>query len=273
MNGLRTLLALELQALWSRRLWRWGMAVTIAIALVSGMLASVPDSDAASVVDNGWNTLLGGFGPALLFAGLVALLLGSQLIAAEAGDGSLRSTLMRPVSRRALVVAKLAALVAGVATLWLGALLTAGMVGAVTGEFGDVTVVIMNTEMVKQSAGTMAARAAWPALLTFLALLAAGAIGLTVSSFSESGGAAATGAMFGGVPLVMASTLTFGWTEWLFPRPCLRVWASYSELAGGFDTATWHNAPIAWSLTCSAGWVVVAVVASAVAFQRRDLLS
>lgn len=273
MTGLRTLLALELQSLWARRLWRWGMVGVTAIAAIGAWLAGTPDPTTASVVHSGWHSLIGGAGPAVLFAGVVALLLGSQLIAAEAGEGSLRSTLLRPVDRTALLSAKIAALFAGVSGLALAALAGAGLVAAAQWGFGDVTVEIMGAQMVKQHAGTMAVRGLWLALIVPLALMTAGAIGLTLSAWSESSGASATGAMFIGVPLTMASTLTFGWTEWLFPRPCLKVWDAYSILAGGYDTAAWHTAPVAWSLTCSVGWLVIALVGATLVFQRRDVLS
>ena len=73
MNGLRTLLALELQALLARRLWRWGMAVACLLAACSAYFAGAANPESIVAHENGWRSLAGGLGPALMFAGLAAV--------------------------------------------------------------------------------------------------------------------------------------------------------------------------------------------------------
>ena len=123
------LTGLEIRGLWVRRSLWVGVALTLLAAMFGAGAGLAADADKTSQVVNGWRALANGMAPGAVFAALAALLLGSQMVAAEADDGSLRTLLTRPVSRSAIVCSKALALLVAAVLLTVAAYVGGVVVG------------------------------------------------------------------------------------------------------------------------------------------------
>ncbi len=213
--------------------------------------------------------------PVLVF---VSLGLASQSIAAELARGTLRNSLLRPITRAQLVLGKLGALAA--ATLGSYALLAAAALGlaALAFGFGDVTEVLPNgARFTLLSAGEL-----WPDLrLALLAplvpLLAYAAIGFLAGSVARVGAAALALALGTGVVLDLAR----GFVRALGARSALpsdhlpsplsdtSFVRFYVDVAQGVSNATFEHGVM--SVWVPAAWGVAAAGIALLIVQRRDV--
>ncbi len=213
--------------------------------------------------------------PVLAF---VSLGLASQSIAAELARGTLRNTLLRPVTRAQVVLGKFGALAA--ATLGSYALLAAAAVGlaALSFGFGDVVEVLPNGAHFT----LLPAAALWPDLrLALLApivpLLAYAAVGFLSGTIARVGAAALALALGTGVVLDLArSFLRAVGARSALPSDHLPSPLSdtsyvryYVDVAQGVSNATFeHGAASVW---VPAAWCVAAAGIALVIVQRRDV--
>jgi hypothetical protein len=273
-TGVGTCVALELRALCARRLTQVGAVLAFATALVAGAAALRRDPGDAAQVVSGWRCLAWGMGPGMTVAAVVALLLGSQALAAAAADGSLRATLCRPVSRSAVLAGHATAL--AVVGLALGVAVLAGAAAAGLGAgYGDVAIEYAGTwqRAPEGEAGLMARRALLLAAGAPLTIATAAWCGLAVSTTTDHPGVAAGAALLLGVPLGLAATLRHPAADWLFLRPGLQVWAAFADLAEGYATAAWDRVPLGAALLVPAATMALAAAFAFGWFARRDVLA
>lgn len=213
--------------------------------------------------------------PVLVF---VALGLGSQSIAAEFARGTLRNSLLRPVTRAQLVLGKLGAL--AVATLSSYALLvgSALALAALAFGFGDVVEVLPNGARFT----LVHAVELWPDLrLALLAplvpLLAYAAIGFLAGSLARAGAAALAVALGTGVVLDLARTFVraFGGRSVLLsdhvPSPLsdTSFVSFYVDVAQGVSNASFqHGLASVW---VPAVWGGAAAAVALAIVRRRDV--
>lgn len=274
MTGFATCFALELRALFARRLTQAGIVLTVLVAGLAGAMALRPDPASALQTVNGWRCLAHGMGPGMTAAALLALLLGSQAVSAAAAEGSLRATLGRPVSRTAVLGAHATAL--AVLGLGLGAGVVAGAAAAGLGAgYGDVVTEYAGGRYPGPDgdAALMGRRALWLCAGAPLTICTAAWCGLAVSTLTDQPGTAAGAALLLGVPFGLAATQSHPATRWLFPKPGLEIWSAFDELANGNATAAWHRAHLADALWVPAGTMLLAGGFAWWWFTRRDVVS
>jgi len=281
-TGFATCFGLELRALCSRRLTQIGAGAAILAAVVAAAAALRVDPEANLQVVNGWRCLAIGMGAGMTVASLVALLLGSQALSASAAEGSLRSTLCRPVSRNAVLAAHAAALAVVALLLGLAVVLSSAAVG-LGGGFGDVMYGYAGGLYpgAGGDAGSMARHALLLGLGAPLSVCTAAWMGLAVSVSTDNPGIAAGTALIGGIGLGMGAISrsfntpkSYPVIDWIFLRPGLRVWQAFRELADGAGaTLAWERAPLGAALGVP---LVTMLAIGAFAlwwFRRRDVLS
>lgn len=213
--------------------------------------------------------------PVLAF---VALGLGSQSIAAELARGTLRNTLLRPVTRAQVVLAKLGALAA--ATLGSYALLAGAAIGlaALAFGFGDVTEVLPNGARFT----LIQAADLWPDLRLALAaplvpLLAYAVIGFLSGTIARVGAAALALSLGAGVVLDLARTFERAMgARGVLPSDHLPSPLSdtsfvrfYVDVAQGVSNATFEHG--AWSVWVPAAWGFVSASIALAIVRRRDV--
>lgn len=213
--------------------------------------------------------------PVLAF---VALGLASQSIAAELARGTLRNTLLRPVTRAQIVGAKLAGLVG--ATLASYALLAASataLAGLAFG-FGDVTEVLPNGARFT----LLPAADLWPQLrlalvAPVLPLVAYAGIGFLAGTVARAGAAALALALGAGVVLDLARGFVRGvGPSSVLPSEHLPSPLSdtsfvrfYVDVAQGVSNATFeHGASSVW---VPAAWFAVVAGVALWIVRRRDV--
>lgn len=262
---------LEFRALLARRMTVAGSALSVLAGAAAATLALSDDPNRLSQAINGWRCLALGMGAGLTVAALVAVLLGSQMVAAAAGEGSLRSSLCRPISRTAFIGAQAAALAVVAVLLTLAVIAGALLVGAFAG-YGPVVVELAGGVYPKESAGTMARRALLLCAGAPLGVVAAGWLGLVVSSLMDHAGSAAGAALLIAAPVAWLSHPQNPWGHWSFLWPGLKVWDAFRHLGEGESTLAWDDAPLQAALAWPLLTMAVAAVAMWWCFTRRDVL-
>jgi ABC-type transport system involved in multi-copper enzyme maturation permease subunit len=271
MTAFATIFSLELQALARRRLTLVGLVAAAAVAAIGAGLALLPEAQSEFQSFNGWRCLAWGLGPGVVVASLISLLLGSQSLAAAAQEGSLRATLCRPVSRRALLLAKAGA----IALVALGLTLVVVLIGLLVGlapGFGRVMLVLGDRLYPQHAAGVMAGHALTVCLLAPLLAMAAGLIGLAVSALSDHGGAAASAAMLCALPFAVGGAVPSSSATWVFPKPGVDTWRTFQQMAGGAAIG-WSEVSVGHAFWVPTLTAAVALAFALVAFTRRDVLS
>lgn len=273
MTGFGVCFALELRALLARRLTQVGLALAAAAATAAALLALRPDPGSAVQVVNGWRCLARGMGPGMTVAAVVALVLGSQAVAAAGAEGSLRATLCRPVARSAVLWGHAAALAVVGLALGLAVIAGAGLAGFNAG-YGDVLIEYAGSwhRAPEGDAALMARRALLLCVGAPLTICTAAWCGLAVSAATDHAGAAAGAALLLGVPVGLAATLTHPVADWLFLRPGLRVWTAYADLAEGYATAAWDRVPLSDALLVPTATMLLVGGVAWWWFARRDVL-
>ncbi|MCI0342307.1 MAG: ABC transporter permease subunit [Planctomycetales bacterium] len=269
------LLGLECRAMGARRLLRAGLLLAAAAGAAGAAKGLAASAGETFPVRNGFRALAEGLGPGLLVAGLVALLLGSQAIASDASEGSLRATLLRPAGRGGLVAAKAAALAGAGVALALAAAVGAALVGGIGAGFGDVVVLYEGSPVgpPKQTAALMLGRAALVVALSPLPVVAAAELGLAVSAFFDHAGSAASAALFLAVPVTLVSWLAVPGSDLLFVNPPARVVDAFRSLAAASATADWRQAPLAAAALVPGTTLLAAALAAGAVLRRRDILA
>lgn len=276
------------------RRWAVGSSVPLLLALpaLAGLLAMARRAAQASADARrvGESTLfsataVNGFEAAglALQAGvpvlvLVALGLGSQSIAAELARGTLRNTLLRPITRGQLVLGKLGALAVAVLASYALLVLAAVGVARLAFGFGDVVEVLPNGARFT----LVPAAALWPdlgrALLAPLAALGAyAALGFLCGALARAGAAALALALALGALLDVGRGLAraLGSKHALLsehaPSPLsdTSFVRFYVDVAQGVSNATFeHGAASGW---VPALWAVVAAGLAWAIVTRRDV--
>jgi len=213
--------------------------------------------------------------PVLTF---VALGLASQSIAAELARGTLRNTLLRPVTRAQLVLGKLGALGAAMLASYTLLAAVALLAARLTFGFGDVTEVLPNGARFT----LLSAADLWPELRLALfapivPLLAYGAIGFLAGTIARVGAAALALALGTGVVLDLAR----GFVRALGARSALpsdhlpsplsdtSFVRFYVDVSQGVSNANFeHGAATVW---VPAIWGIAAAAIALVIVQRRDV--
>ncbi len=259
----------------ARRLLRAGLLLAAAAGAAGAAKGLAASSAETFPVRNGFRALAEGLGPGLLVAGLVALLLGSQALASDAAEGSLRATLLRPVGRGDLVAGKAAALAGAGVALALAAVAGAASVGGLGAGFGDVVLTYEGSAVgpPKHTAALMFARATLLVALSPLPVVAAGELGLAVSAFFDHPGSAASAALFIAVPVALVSWLAVPGASYLFVNPPARVLDAFRSLASASATADWRTAPLLAATLVPGATLLAAVLAAGAVLRRRDVLA
>jgi ABC-2 type transport system permease protein len=197
------------------------------------------------------------------FLPLAAGLFAGDAIAGEAQGGTLRYLLVRPVRRPVLVLAKYASAITLLALL-LGVVLVCGAVaGAIVFDYGPLPTLSGTT----LSVGATMLRIVGAAVYMVLAVSGIAALGIFVSTLTDSG----PGAAVATIVLAIASQI-------MDNIPSLRVAHPFLPTHGWLGFVGLFRFPIEWSamrggLIVSASYTVVFLSAALVAFARRDVAS
>lgn len=268
------MLASELQLLFSRARTRAALGalagvpvlLAVAVKLSGGPNGRGDDGPAflAQVSHNGVFAAMAGLTVVLpFFLPLGVALVAGDAIAGEAGMGTLRSLLVRPVGRTRLLTSKFAS-AAIFCLVAAGVVAAAGLVaGAVLFPLGRVTTLSGTTITLLNGMGRTVAAAG----VVGLSMLGLVAVGLFISTLTDSSVGAM--AITAGVAIV---------SELLDAIPQLRAihsvlfthyWASFGDLmrtTGGLGT-------IERDLLLQLGWVVVFGLAAWARFTTKDVLA
>jgi ABC-type transport system involved in multi-copper enzyme maturation permease subunit len=198
---------------------------------------------------------------------LVGALVAASAVAGDIANGVARTALCRPVSRSAWLAGRTGTLFVGMAALFVsagaGALLSGafryGLHGAFEGDYAIAT------------AGFLAKELAVAAALSLCAQAAAVSLGALMGALLGRVGAAVVAVALGGAALTALS-------RWPKAEPLLPV----GFLTGALDRVAQLSQGIASahagegglrSVSTSVAWAVGALLLSAVAVQRRDILT
>jgi ABC-2 type transport system permease protein len=207
-----------------------------------------------------------------VFLPITVAIVAGDTIAGEAGTGTLRYLLVRPVGRLRLLVAKLLSVAAFVLLAVLFVTVTGYLVGvalfgfgpdATLGGTGGVTslsgAVLTPTELAARTAATVGYLA--------LCMLTLGAVGLFFSTLTDSPLAAALGVL----ALVVTSAV-------LLPLDAAAAIREYLPTAHWLAWVDLYRAPILWTdvregAQVQLGWVLVAFGAAWANFATKDVTS
>jgi len=200
-----------------------------------------------------------------LFLPISVAVVAGESVAGEAQAGTLRYLLARPVGRTRLLVAKLVAVFAFIAS---AVLLVAGT-GFVVGRllFGNAPVAASTFSGTTLTAGQILARSGMAIGYVMLSMLGIAAMALFLSTVTDSPLSATLGAL----ALLIGSTLllTLDAAKSLQPYLPTRYWLSFVDL---------YRDPILWSqiergVALQAVYVVVLLTAAWANFTTRDITS
>jgi len=197
------LFAAESRKALHHRLLRGTAAVTVLASLAAAALVLLFADAAAGTSTTGFLLVARAARTAATLAAVTALLLGCQTIAREASEGTLVLTLVRPVRRTEVVVAKAAVTALAAIVVFAVAVLAAAALAAGARGFGPIE----SEGYVILEAGEIARTLARALALTLPALIATAAFGILVSSVATSGTAAVTIGLLSFVPLELARRL------------------------------------------------------------------
>lgn len=279
---LALLVSFEVQKLIARRLPIVAFVLVLLVALVAPTVGHVVDSASALMSGktvkkddfaNGWTALAGSVTTARPFVVLVLLVLASSTVAEEAGHGTLRALLVRPVRRGEVLAAKAIACW-GYAVLLLGAVVLAAMAGGeLTKGLYDITDPYY-AERTKHTFGAMLRFVALATALSLPPLLAFTGLGLLISTLMDHAGHA-TGAAVGALFVLSAASglLSDEVARWLFVSYAAFPFEVVSDVANQFSgQLDRFKAPfIQQAVVVSLGWSAALFAAAGVVFARRDI--
>jgi ABC-2 type transport system permease protein len=194
---------------------------------------------------------------------LAASMTGGYAVAGEAEMGTMKTWLVRPVSRTSVLVSKWV-----VANLYVAVgMLIVAVGGAIAGwaVFGLHPMVTLSgtTVSIPHGVGLILLTYA----LVFLEMTCVVSIALLISTITDSSLAAAVGALV--ITLVMAVLTLFSWFDWLAPY----LFVSHAEAYMGFWRTPIDWSPVVDALEAYAAYIVVLTLASWYVFRRKDVLS
>jgi ABC-2 type transport system permease protein len=197
------------------------------------------------------------------FLPLATGLFAGDSIAGEAQNGTLRYLLVRPVLRTRLVMAKYGSAMTLLAAMLVVVIVCGGVAGAIVFGFGPLPTLSGTT----LSAGPAAVRILAAAGYMLLAVSGVAAVGICVSSLTDSGSAAAVAT----VVIAIASQI-------LDNIPSVDVIHPYLPTHGWLAFADLFRFPIEWTamrggLLVSGMYTVVFLAGALLAFARRDVAS
>lgn len=216
------------------------------------------------ITDNGVFAALGGLTVVIpLFLPLAVSMVAGDTIAGEAGYGTLRSLLVRPVGRTRLLVTKFtSAAVFCVAAA--GAVAVAGLVaGAVLFPIGRVTTLSGTTVSLAEGIG----RSLGAAGIVGLTMLGLASVGLFISTLTES----AMGAMAATTAVAVASQVldSIPQLDAIHPFLLTHDWFAFGDLLRGTPGLD----SILEGLLVQLGWIVVFGLGAWARFTTKDVLA
>jgi ABC-2 type transport system permease protein len=207
-----------------------------------------------------------------VFLPITVAVVAGDAIAGEAGTGTLRYLLVRPVGRLRLLVAKLVSVAAFVLLAVLFVTLTGYVVGVTLFGFGpDATLGgaggVTSLSGAVLTPAELAARTAATVGYLALCMLTLGAVGLFFSTLTDSPLAAALG--------VLAVVVTSAVLLPLDAAAAIRFYLPTTHWLAWVDL---YRAPILWTAvregaTVQVGWVLVAFGAAWANFATKDITS
>ena len=197
------------------------------------------------------------------FLPLAAGLFAGDGIAGEAQGGTLRYLLVRPVLRPRLVLAKYASAMTLLAALLVCVVASGALAGAVVFDYGPLPTLSGTT----LSVGATMLRIGGAAAYMVLAVSGVVAIGILISTVTDSG----PGAAVATIVLAIASQI-------MDNIPSLRVVHRFLPTHGWLGFTGLFRYPIEWSamrggLAVSAAYTVVTLAFALAVFSRRDVTS
>jgi ABC-2 type transport system permease protein len=194
---------------------------------------------------------------------MFAAMAGSQTIASEAENGTLRSALMQPVRRGALLLAKWTIantyVAVGLLLLFVGSLAAGGAVFGLKG----LTLLSLNTVGLGKSLLLIAQAYA----LTLLAMMVIVSLGLLLSTLTDSGLAAMAGSL--GLVIVMLIVSNLSVFESLRPYMFTSHFTAWMNVFR--DPVPWT--PIQDALVNFAAWIAGMTGIAWLVFRRKDIRS
>lgn len=199
------------------------------------------------------------------FLPLFACMVFGDLLASESADGTVRSILTRPVSRRRIVAAKYAAGVVYTVLLTFGTGVVSYLLGWMV--LGHGSLVTLNDGIYIFNEGDAVARLARAYALLALSMIAVGSIAFAISSFLSN----SNGAIGGAVGFLIGTSIIsqFEFFAWAKPYLFVTYMNSYTSLfKGTVDLA------LLWKgIGVTAAYSAVLAVISLIVFRRKDVLS
>jgi ABC-2 type transport system permease protein len=203
-----------------------------------------------------------------LFLPVAVSVVAGDSVAGEAATGTLRYLLARPVGRTRLLVAKLASTLAFVVMAVLAVGLTGYVLGRTlfpSGGGGSVAVPVSSLSGSTLSPREVAMRTLLALAYIVWSMLGVAAVALFLSTFTQSGLAAALGSLF---VLVLSEVLVgLDAASALKPYLVTRYWLAWVDLFR--DPILWHD--VRHGVLLQGGYVVVLLGAAWANFMTRDI--
>lgn len=266
------MLASELRLLFGRARTRALLAalasvpvlVAVAVRLSGGPGGGEGPPFVSQITDNGVFAALAGLTVTLpLFLPLAVSMVAGDTIAGEAGYGTLRSLLVRPVGRTRLLVTKFATAAAFCVVAAAGVAAAGLLAGAALFPLGRVTTLSGTTVSLAEGIARTAAAAG----VVGLFMLGLAAVGLFISILTES----AMSAMAATTAVAVTSQVLDSIPQLHAIHPILLThdWLSFGDLLRGTPGLD----SIAEGLLVQAGWIVVFGLAAWARFTTKDVLA
>jgi ABC-2 type transport system permease protein len=207
-------------------------------------------------------------------AGLLVLLHAATAIAGEATAGTLKLVLVRPVGRGRFLLAKLVLLVALVLLAALVVTGAAWLLGLGLGGYGDVLEEgLGGGSIVRMEAARMGTKPHVAVALSTLCLLGFAALGLALSTVTNSSTTAVMVAVLVYLPMLtvlpyLAPDAALG--DLVFVRHATRYLERAADFARGFDER-WDAEYVRPGLVVPAANVLVLLAAALTIFHRKDI--
>jgi ABC-2 type transport system permease protein len=238
--------------------------VAVAVRLSGGPGGGDGPPFVSQITDNGVFAALGGLTVVLpLFMPLAVSMVAGDTIAGEAGYGTLRSLLVRPVGRTKLLATKFTSAgvfcVAAAAAVALAGLLA----GAILFPLGRVTTLSGTTVSLAEGIGRVLAAAG----VVGVFMLGLAAVGLFISTLTES----AMGAMAATTAVAVASQVldSIPQLDAIHPLLLTHDWFAFGDLLRGTPGLD----GIAEGMLVQAGWIIVFGLAAWARFTTKDVLA
>lgn len=202
-----------------------------------------------------------------IFLPVAVAVVAGDAIAGEAGAGTLRYLLVRPVRRTSLLLAKLVAVVAYTLLAVVAVAGSGYLVGRALLGPGDPTAATITVSGTPLTQGQLLARTAMMLGYVAWSMLGVASVSLFLSTVTDS----ALGAALGGLAVLVGSTVLVGLDAAASVRDALptRYWLAWVDLFR--DPILWRD--VERGLLVQAVWIVVLLGMAWAAFSTRDVRS